>query len=875
MPGPLHKPTIAKVASRSNLSSATNIVVVEVLSDAISRCLSDPAVGWTAALYAAIVAAGVVNPFTVGAIFLLAASLGIKRFIANREQAKALQTALEAEAQNQAKVLDILQRLDGGSLQVGLDPFALEDIRQIVRAAAEDQIPTLRDEIKNEFALSWSDGIERLIEAGQDQGDLTRDHIDRRVDESDAKFEELQRGIESTPSAVVEAWRRSNVVSALVVPCLLGGWKEAESRPDGPLSELFGLPCEDREIVELLYDGEVKAFDAAMREAVQLSEPPVAIENGIWNVADRRSLWDAIGPQIFDEHLDRFETLAEVVLGEPDPQFELPKDKRWAANIYGKSLPYSAVLRDGMVATLALLGSRPEVLTRCRRGKAESIASGLIRKMLDGADWQRWASLDRLFPTLVEAEPGTFLSVIESRLTQTPDLFDELFGQEGTGMTGGNCLTGLWWAMEGLAWHPDHLVRVCALLSRLDTRDPGGNWANRPGNSLKTILTPWKPQTAATSEKQLVAVKTVLIEAPDAGWKLLLGLLPSSHGWVSPTHRPKYRAWKLPNEDKRELRIDVISRYRSYSKLAVETAIGAPSKIVDLLPRLHDLSRQDVLQLIAHLRSEQALQFAREDRRMVWECAIQTLRNKKRFDRKLSRNDRWLIRRLRHVAGHLAPDDPIDRHRYLFVRWNHNLYTERGNYGEEDRQIGENRDRAVREIFTEGGMDAIYRFAQEVESAWHVGASYGQHRLDAHTSEEVGRWIGDNMEAIRQFAAGVIHAGIIQQGEAWLDGLSVSDWPEAVRLRLLTWLPFKPTTWDRAATWLDTDVGKYWRTCTVNEYQHDGDLTPAIQKLREHRRPMQALPCLHRMIDGDWFDTDLIIDTLIDSAQSDEETSPP
>ncbi|MEX0742302.1 MAG: hypothetical protein WD079_05845 [Phycisphaeraceae bacterium] len=81
--------------------------------------------GWTAALYAAIAAAGIVNPLTIGAIFLLAVSLGVKRFIDNRKRAEAMQAALRAEANKDAEVLDILQRLDDGSLQVGLDSFAL------------------------------------------------------------------------------------------------------------------------------------------------------------------------------------------------------------------------------------------------------------------------------------------------------------------------------------------------------------------------------------------------------------------------------------------------------------------------------------------------------------------------------------------------------------------------------------------------------------------------------------------------------------------------------------------------------------------------------------------------------------------------------
>ncbi|MEM8739493.1 MAG: hypothetical protein AAGG38_13600, partial [Planctomycetota bacterium] len=190
MPGPSSKPTLAQAASTSNLSRATNTVAVEVVGDAIGRCMGDPSLGWSAALTASVAAAGVVNPVTVGAVFVLATALGVRRVLQSREHARALQATLKAEHHNDARVLDILQRLDDGSLQVGLDPFALEDIRQIVHAAV-GQTPKLSEDFQRAFAATWTDEIDRLVQEGQDQGDLTRDHIDRRADRSDANQSEM------------------------------------------------------------------------------------------------------------------------------------------------------------------------------------------------------------------------------------------------------------------------------------------------------------------------------------------------------------------------------------------------------------------------------------------------------------------------------------------------------------------------------------------------------------------------------------------------------------------------------------------------------------------------------------------------------------
>ncbi|MGZ6208389.1 MAG: hypothetical protein ACXWMS_12660, partial [Syntrophales bacterium] len=99
-------------------------------------------------------------------------------------------------------------------------------------------------------------------------------------------------------------------------------------------------------------------------------------------------------------------------------------------------------------------------------------------------------SLNDLLPTLAEAAPGEFLSQVERALQQTPCPFDNLFAQEGKGISGRNYMTGLLWALETLSWSDKYLSRVAIILAELASHDPGGNWANRPANSLVTVLLP-------------------------------------------------------------------------------------------------------------------------------------------------------------------------------------------------------------------------------------------------------------------------------------------------------------------------------------------------------------------------------------------------
>lgn len=190
---------------------------------------------------------------------------------------------------------------------------------------------------------------------------------------------------------------------------------------------------------------------SSIREASLLPETPVQQKDGRWKVAERLEAWKAIGPRIFDEYLDRFQRVSVEVLRERDPQFDLAPDQRYAASIHGKVMKHSHHLRIGMAETLALLGSYPEYLTSCSFGKAEGTARLSVRAILEDEDWELWASLNDVLPLLAEAAPKEFLDAIENSLSSDPCPFDEVFAQEGSGITGNNYMTGLLWALETLA----------------------------------------------------------------------------------------------------------------------------------------------------------------------------------------------------------------------------------------------------------------------------------------------------------------------------------------------------------------------------------------------------------------------------------------
>ena len=224
----------------------------------------------------------------------------------------------------------------------------------------------------------------------------------------------------------------------LALAVLIGAWDE-------------NCQCDVETVTQLLGIGYDEWLGKA-NELLHSPDSPLSLKNGIWKVVNRSELWSLLGSRIFDRDLDTFKSLALTVLKEPDPAFELPAEERYGAIIHGKVPKNSFVLREGLSEGLAILGSQSDACSHCSLGRAEKISRLVIHEILTDAEWALWGSLDSLLPTLAEAAPNEFLRAVENALRQQPCPFDELFAQEDIGITRENYLTGLLWALEGLAW---------------------------------------------------------------------------------------------------------------------------------------------------------------------------------------------------------------------------------------------------------------------------------------------------------------------------------------------------------------------------------------------------------------------------------------
>ncbi|MBT3374792.1 MAG: hypothetical protein HN742_21610 [Lentisphaerae bacterium] len=637
---------------------------------------------------------------------------------------------------------------------------------------------------------------------------------------------EIIRGGATSPASAIPAMGYGRSLSQAF---LLGGWDEA---------------CEgDRALVARLAGETYEEWIPAVREALESPAKPIGLRNGVWAAKSDRELWEALARKLFDADLDALKAAAVAVLREPNPSFELPAEERYLANIMGKVPSHSHALRKGLADALAVMGSMPGVFANCSDGRSETVAALVVRHVLDEADWMLWGSLNNLLPLLAEAAPGEFLSAVENAMGREPCPFSALFAEEGSGMMGSNYLTGLLWALESLAWDKEHLTRVTVVFGELAEIDPGGNWANRPANSLTTIFLPWLPQTTASKERRLVAVRTLVREAPKSAWRLLLGLLPDQHQTSMGSHKPRWRM-TLPEDNDGVTQQEYWDQVSNYADITVGIAEGDIERLAVLVRHLDHLPAVARDSFLDHLASPTITDLPEEKRTELW-SALQgfVARHRRYADAEWSLDEEPLAR-IERVSLLLAPEAPRNRYRRIFGARDHDLYEEHGDWREEERKLRARREAAIKEILSFGDVHDVVEFAGMVESPTQVGTAFGAIADDGHDRSLLPALFGDESEPVVQFIASYVRARHWKEGWKWVDAVLFEDWDVTQLGCFLRSLPFCPETWTRASQLLGGHESAYWESVGVNPYQADTGLEIAIDKLLEHGRSNAAIDCV-------------------------------
>ena len=687
--------------------------------------------------------------------------------------------------------------------------------------------PRNADHMKPDFTLKLLGDV-AFKDAVADMG-VGRHEADRLARESGRSPTILRRRLSCIPEIQKPRWSSDATLARCLVPmCLVGAW-HAHSNADQRVLETLAKYRYDR-------------IEQDIARLQQIEDYPV------WSVGQHRGVTSkvdvlfAINLSMTEQDINDFLTLAKDVLSESDPALDLPEEDRWAAAVHGKVRDHSAALRNSICETLVLLSVHGNDLFLARLGiDVPMRVSNLVTHLLAPLG-EKLHSQERDLPALAEAAPERFLEILEEDIEKDePDVLRLL--KPAASQLFAHCpRAGLLWALEGIAWSPDHLARVSVLLAELSRTEINDNVVNRPIGSLAGILRSWMPQTAAPVAERIRVLEMIAKHFPDIGWQLCLGEIRGGPRWAMDNHRPRWRSDAAGAGDL-ATRDDCLAVMRCAAGVLLSWPKHDQTTLGDLVEHIETLAEDQqsaVWELIDAWAQSQNDDEAKDELRE----RIRRFACTRRRGSLLT-----IIDKARLAYDRLQPSTLLARHAWLFAyRWIHELWDEvedaELDYEVRDAKIDVLRHAAMREIWGAHGLAGVLNMMEKGSDGHTVGRyaalcttdAAGVLRESLSCAVDVAE-VDAFMRAFIGARADFAEAGLL------LDVSRQVDHEQAVRLWRCA--PFQAKTW-RMLDRLPAEVqDQYWRTVSPDGWRlAAAECTEIVDRLLAAKRPKAAFAAM-------------------------------
>jgi hypothetical protein len=491
------------------------------------------------------------------------------------------------------------------------------------------------------------------------------------------------------------------------------------------------------------------------------NDPPLSELEKQWDFIDVVDAWDTLAGNLTAEDLELFMEQVGPVLTEADPGLHLAGRDRVALSI-DPDRPqrrYSHTLREGMATTLAILGS---VIGENRIAgdlTGANVASIVVRDLLEGADADLWLTLSGLLPLLAEAAPERFLDAIENSLREDDSAVMAIFTETDDGFGGQRSHhSPMLWALEKLAFSPAHVARVATVLAKLTELDPGGRLANRPSESLASLLHLRTPQGAVDTSNRMTIIDTVRRTSSAVAPSMLARLVKDINSGMIIRSGPRFRNWPTPrtNSTYAEIveAIDAVT-----DRLLEDTEAGAGTDgwplVAELIGHLTPQRRTRAIDAIS--RNWDAV--AAEDQAQISKTVTDIADRHRRFPEAA-----WSMSAdgVAELDAFLTEHGTVAERNSNLFGWRPNDIDVRTNQGREE--LERRRVEAVREVLDEG-IDGVLGLVESAELPFYLGHSVAH--ATAELDDPVLELVDSDDSKTRQMAAGLV--GVRSQTPGWLE----------------------------------------------------------------------------------------------------------
>ena len=650
----------------------------------------------------------------------------------------------------------------------------------------------------------------------------------------------LRRRLSKIDAIRLPHWAEDGRIAGDLIPAALIGTWNAETEAD-------------REIVSLLARADYDSIESRISEIRRSEDSPLWSIGKYRGVASKIDALFAISPFITKTNLDDFFFAAELVLSESDPALDLPEDHRLYASLFGKVRDHSSVLRNGICETLVLLAVHGNALLLERLGKnIEADVDTLIRKLLTPLTAEGLHSNNRDLPNYAEAAPEVFLDLIEEDLRGNDPVVFQLLKPADSSLFGSGCQrTGLLWALECLAWKPQHLLRVTKILATLSTKKIDDNWANKPKETLKSIFRSWMPQTSASIEQRIKVLEYLKKHEPGVAWKLCAEQFETGSRIGHYNYRPHWRG-DASGAGQPVTRGESFQFVRKAIDICLDWPDHNEHTLSDLVERLQVLSEEDQTRVWDFIELWIKTQPDDKAKAALRERIRRYAFTRRSHQRNISKTN---AERARAASELLSPDDPITRYQWLFAsQWVQESYDELEyvdlNYDERQKRVQARRTEALKEIWQASGFDGI-RDLLKISGANRIIGSIMPDLFSkrAQPIDFVKSCLldakGDTKPLMHDCLLGFffsVDEGFIAELIAQIGAELTND-----QLTLLfVSMPFRGPTWQLLANQPEQIHKAYWENVLPYWSSFSSDeINEVIDRLMEVNRPVAAFHAVH------------------------------
>lgn len=577
---------------------------------------------------------------------------------------------------------------------------------------------------------------------------------------------------------------------------LLGSWQQGGETYEILLRSAFSFGVEDAV--------------SCVSNDVNSADPIFSHVGDTWRVTAPRN-----SAQYFTERSDmveadlsKFVSVVLEVLGEADPALELPEDKRYMANIMGKSRRYSLRLRQSVATSLAVLasecGSQPLSRGLTIQCWVDQIVSELFHS--GSSVSATWASLSDVLTVLAEASPETLLEQLRQNLNAQPEEFRSLrSASQASDILGAqDYLSPILWSLHSLLWSPDHCERAMDVLVELALVVDSDSKSPSAAGILHDGLHPTMPQCALDAQGRVAAIESCAEKAPTVAKKLCEKFLRETHGFIV-VHTTHFRPWA---GDKQSVTwADAFTVYFAIIRTAICLTEEFPELWSTLVKGVEIVGARGfdaITDAFKSLGTEDPSAF------LVWRDVHRTLRRHRRHSDTDWAMPEEYLQKLENSVDHLEPAMARQRHDWLFGASIFDLDLDLEDTRGDDSKLLRLQSEAVRAILEGEGFDGLVELARaHPNGIWAAGVVLARGAHDSDPDVMSGLLISDD-PGLRNFARGYfVNCGIHNRLDL-LEFASAHTGNATMQARLLLAHDNEVEAWERARLLGSAVEGVFW-----------------------------------------------------------------